>query len=252
VKSVSRFCLTNFGSGRSVGFVKPRVASQETAALTPVEVLVIIVLLFVLAVLILPGFARVKGHSESQCVNNLKQLGLAYHVWANDHNGKFPMQVSVTNGGTKELTAHGRNPWIVFQVMSNDIVDPKILLCPGDKDHLAASNWWTAFSAKNVSYFVGLDASTNRPKMLLCGDGNFAIGSVQVKSGLLELATNTAVAWTSARHDDSYKPNLWTPTRHIFLGNIGLADGSVMETTRSVLRQILVETRVATNRLAIP
>lgn len=232
--------------------MKPRMPNQRTAALTLVEVLVIIAVLFVLAASFLPRFARVKGHSESQCVNNLKELGLAYHVWANDHNGKFPMQVSVTNGGTKELTAHGKNPWVVFQVMSNYIVNPKILLCPGDKDHFAASNSWTGFSAKNVSYFVGLDAGTNRPKMFLCGDDNFAIGGVLMKSGLFELPTNAPVAWTSARHDDSYKPNLWTPTRHIFLGNIGFADGSVMETTATVLRQILVQTGVATNRLAIP
>jgi len=39
------------------------------------------------------------------CSNNLKQLGLAYQVWAGDNDGKFPMAVSVANGGALESTA---------------------------------------------------------------------------------------------------------------------------------------------------
>jgi len=51
------------------------------------------------------------------CLNNLKQIGLSYSAWAGDHNGKFPMDVSVTNGGVMELAATG-NVAAVFQVMS--------------------------------------------------------------------------------------------------------------------------------------
>ena len=218
--------------------MKPRIPNQRTAALTLVEVLVIIVVLFVLAVLLLPEFARVKGHAQSQCMNNLKQVGLAYHVWANDHGGKFPMQLSATNGGAMEQTANGKNPCLVFQVMSNDIVDPKLLWCPADKGLVAATNWTTGISAKNVSCFVGLDAATNHPKMFLSGDDNFAVRGVPVKSGLLEFSTNAAIAWTAKRHVDA--------------GNIGFADGSVAQTIQSLLRQLPVQTGVATNRLAIP
>jgi len=64
---------------------------------------VVIAVLFVLAALFLPSLARTKNGRLPQCLNHLRQIGLANIVWASDHNGKFPMQVSVTNWGAKEL-----------------------------------------------------------------------------------------------------------------------------------------------------
>jgi hypothetical protein len=83
-----------------------------------------------------------------------------------------------------------------------------------------------------------LDADTNRSKTFLCGDDNFAIGGVPVKSGLLEFSTNAPITWTAARHK--------------FAGNIGLADGSAWQVNDQLLVQKLIETGVATNRLALP
>ena len=231
--------------------MKPRVSNQKTAALTLVEVFVVIVVLFILAAIILPGFAPVKGHARVLCVTNLKQIGLAYYVWAYDHNGKFPMQVSVADGGTMELN-NGRNAWLNFLVLSNELSTPKILWCPADKDRVAATDFTAGFSAKNISYFVGLDAGTNHPQMFLSGDDNLAVGNIPVKTGLLEFSTNALIAWTSGRHDDSRKAPLWTYAPHNFFGNIGRADGAVVQTTSSSLQQMLQQTGVATNRLAIP
>jgi prepilin-type processing-associated H-X9-DG protein len=219
--------------------MKPRVSHQKTAALTLVEVLVVIAVLFILAVLLMPSLApRPRHWWRPQCVNNLKQVGLSYFVWAGDHNGKFPMQVSMTNGGTMELTADGKNPWLNFLAMSNELSTPINLWCPADKDDVLATNWTSGFSAKNVSYFVGLDADKAHPQMFLSGDDNFAIGGVPVKPGLLEFSTNAPIAWTAERH--------------VKTGNIGFADGSVMYTSPSGLLRMLVQTGVATNRLAIP
>jgi len=41
------------------------------------------------------------------CVNNLRQIGIAYRLWEGDNNGKYPMAVSVTNGGAMELVVTG-------------------------------------------------------------------------------------------------------------------------------------------------
>lgn len=246
------FVWTNFWGGSRVGNMKPRVSNHKSAALTLVEVLVVIFILFVLAALLLPTLAPIKDRRRGQCVMNLKQIGLAYFVWAGDHNGKFPMQVSVTDGGTMELTTNGKNPWLNFLVMSNELNTPWILICPVDRDRAIATNFPAGFSAKNISYFVGLDAGTNHPQMFLSGDDNFAIGGNPVKSGLLELSTDEPIAWTSKRHDSPYQPHLWTPTRHNYGGNIGFADGSVMQTSNSGLTNWLQKTGAVTNRLGIP
>lgn len=218
--------------------MNPRVSHQKTVAITLVEVLVVIVVLFVLFSILLPSTNHPKSTARrSQCLQNLKQIGLAYYVWADDHNGKFPMQVSVTNGGTMDLN-NGRNAWLNFLVMSNYLNTPKLLVCPQDKEHQPPANEFSWQLAGYVSYFVGLDAATNHPHMFLSGDDNFAIGGVPVKPGLLEFSTNAPITWTAERHNR--------------LGNIVLDDGSVADTTSSFLQQLLVQTGVATNRLAIP
>ena len=74
--------------------------------------------------------------------------------------------------------------------------------------------------------------------MMLSGDGNFEIGGVPVKSGLLEISSNTPIAWSAARHK--------------FAGNILVADGSVQQCSNSGLTNLLRQTGLATNRLAIP
>jgi prepilin-type processing-associated H-X9-DG protein len=207
--------------------------------MTLTEVLVVVFIVTILLAVILPALPRrYDWRKYESCVNNLKQIGLAYRIWEGDNNDKYPNTVSVTNGGAMELAMTG-NVAAVFLVMSNELGTPKVVLCPRDLEKDYAANFSDGFSAKNVSYFVNLDATNDdNPRLFLSGDGNFAIGGVPVKSGLLELSTNSPISWTAARHK--------------FAGNIGLVDGSVESTSSSSLRQILVQTGAATNRLAIP
>ena len=217
--------------------MKPRFTNQPTAALTLVEVTIVIAVLVIAVALILPALAMAKRKtSHISCANDLKQVGIAFRLWEGDNNGKYPMQVSVTNGGAMELIATG-NVAAGFQAMSNEVNTPKILLCPEDTRRVLATNWST-LSNSNISYFIGLDAAETKPQMFLSGDENFAIGGVPVKSGVLQLLANTPIAWTKARHK--------------LHGNISFADGSVQQLTTDGLRQALQQTGVATNRLAIP
>ena len=146
------------------------------------------------------NLAATKRRTQSiNCVNNLKQIGIAFRLWEGDNNDKYPMAVSVTNGGAMELVATG-NVAACFQVMSNELNTPKILLCPEDTRRVWATNFST-LNNSNISYFVGLDVTNDTNlKMLLSGDDNFAIGGVPVKSGVLQLLANTPIAWTKGRH----------------------------------------------------
>jgi prepilin-type N-terminal cleavage/methylation domain-containing protein len=220
--------------------MKPRISNQRNHALTLIEVLVVIVVILILAAILFPGRTPQTKARRINCVNNLKEIGLAYHIWAGDHEDKFPMQVSITDtngGGTIELISTG-NVLATFQIMSNELSTPTLLYCTADKDHARATDFTTNFSAKNISYFVGVDADQSHPQMILSGDDNFEISGVPVKSGLLELSTNAPISWTSARHH--------------FVGNIGIADGSVQQVTQNGLRQAFQQTSLVTNRLAIP
>jgi prepilin-type N-terminal cleavage/methylation domain-containing protein/prepilin-type processing-associated H-X9-DG protein len=221
--------------------MKPRFSNQRNNAMTLIEVLVVIVVLAVLVAVFLPERGnRIRHAPRIMCVNNLKQIGLSYRIWAGDNNDKFPMQVSISDtngGGTIELAATG-NVVATFQIMSNELSTPRLLICPADTDRIAATNFTTDFNNSKISYFIGLDANTNSPQALLSGDDNFEIGGLPIKSGLLEISKNTSIAWTAARHK--------------FAGNILLADGSVQMLNNSILTNWTHQTGLATNRLAIP
>jgi prepilin-type N-terminal cleavage/methylation domain-containing protein/prepilin-type processing-associated H-X9-DG protein len=226
--------------------MKPRCSNQRNRALTLTEVLVSVAVVCVLTGVGYLALHRPKPvhrvvhqnqSSEIQCVNNLKQIGLAFRIWEGDNGDKLPMRVPVKKGGAMEAAARG-NVAPIFQVMSNELSTPRILVCPADADRSAAKNFHAGFDNNAVSYFAGVDARDDYPAMFLSGDDNFAISGRPVKSGLLLLATNAPVSWTAARH--------------VNRGNIGLADGSVMTTGSASLRQLLVQTGVATNRLALP
>jgi competence protein ComGC len=217
--------------------MKPRSSDQINRALTLVEVLVVIAILILVAALLLPALAAAKRkHSRINCVNNLKEIGLAYRVWEGDNGDKYPMFVSVTNGGAMELITTG-NVVVCFQVMSNELSTPRILHCEEDTEHIEAYSF-AKLASSNISYFINIDATETYPQMLLSGDDNFEIGGVPVKSGLLELSTNTPISWTAKRHK--------------FHGNLAIADGSVQQVTQNGLRQWIQLSSIATNQLAIP
>ena len=229
--------------------------NRKSQALTLVEILVVIAALAVLVVLLLlPALASAhRRAARFNCSNNLEIVGSSFGIWEEDNHNEFPMSVSVTNGGGMELIATG-NVAGFFLVMSNELSTPKILVCPADTNVVYATNQFGSpyppdFSNKNISYFVGIDADTNNPQRLLCGDDNFESHGITVPSGVFQLSTNSPIAWTD-RHDDT--PHIYFPRRHNFLGNIVYADGSVTEVSSLGLQQSLVQSGIATNRLAIP
>jgi hypothetical protein len=219
--------------------MKPRLAQKRNAAMTLFEVAVVIAILMVLAAVLSSGLVPVRRKAfHLGCVNNLKQIGLAYRIWEGDNGDIYPMGVSVANDGSMEMVATG-NVVQTFQVMSNELSTPKILFCPKDSSRLYATNFGAGLASSNISYFVGVDVTNSmNPQMILSGDRNLQTGGVPVKPGLRQFGTNDPVSWSASQHAN--------------VGNIGLADGSVQEISSSTLRRTFQATGLATNRFAIP
>jgi hypothetical protein len=127
------------------------------------------------------------------CFNNLQQIGLAFRTWAIDNNGQFPFNVSTNAGGTMEYCARGAdgfdsNAALHFQVMSNELSTPRILVCPKDQSRRPATRF-PSLQASNVTYRVrsgtNLNESNPTAVLVVCPfDGNTVLcdGSVTAAS----------------------------------------------------------------------
>jgi prepilin-type processing-associated H-X9-DG protein len=210
--------------------------------MTLIEVLVVIFVIVVLAAMFLPALAAAKRkHSRIDCVNNLKEIGLAFRVWEGDNGDKYPMQFAVTNSDTMKLISSG-NSYVLWQTMSNELSTPKVLHCPEDAERpVATNNFSIGLSDANISYFFNLDGDEAYPQMILTGDDNLAVNGVRVPPGILNLSTNSSVTWTKERHNGA--------------GNIGIADGSVQQATSEGFTVALAnsaDTNQPAIRLVIP
>lgn len=96
--------------------------AKTNCAMTLLEVLVVLlVVVFLVTVFVLPTLNPGPQRAPRiQCVNNLKQIGLATRVWEGDNNDRYPPQVPGTNGGSMDFMT-GPNVWRTFQVMSNEL-----------------------------------------------------------------------------------------------------------------------------------
>ncbi len=169
-----------------------------------------IAVIALLAALLLPWLTGAHDRARRiQCVNKLKQSGLAFRIWADDNGNHYPMADPMALGGTKEFNT-GADTFRHFQDMSNELSTPKILVCPADT-RTAALNFFR-LKNENLGYFVGLDANELNPQRFLYGDRNIT-GAGAPANGILKLIPGGVVTWTTAMHNHQ--------------GNLGLADGSV-------------------------
>src|SRR5437588_11372758 len=169
-------------------------------AFTLLELLCVVGIIAILAAILLPALSQGGARAKRiQCVNNLRQIGLAFHTFAHDHNGQFPMAVPASAGGSLEFIQNGYKingefyfAFRHFQVVASELVTPKVVVCPTDT-RLPATTF-ALLKNENLSYFVGATADMSAPNSILSGDRNDT-NDYPAPAAIVQLGPNYSLRW---------------------------------------------------------
>jgi len=180
------------------------------------ELLIVVAIISLLAALLLPAIQKSAAKArQAGCLSNLRQIGLAMAAFAHEYRDRYPMQTPKEEGGSRgsdpaPLTGFTNFSFSAdhFRPLSNDLVNPRVLLCPADRRAKAGTSF-SSLRRESISFWTNEKALPGQSETVLAGDWN---------------VTNSMTASAVATNVTSLQ---FTREVHGSRGNVLHADGHV-------------------------
>ena len=167
---------------------------RSVSGFNVIDLLVLIGVVGLLIAVAVPMLLEVRAKTRQvDCLDNLRTVRAGMDYWSSPV-WDYPMALSTNEKGTLEV-AH--DVWRTFQVVSNELKIPRVLMCPADSRTPAVS--WSSLANSNISYFLGLDATVATPKMMLAGERHLGTGK-RLYNRVLKVNPGDVLRWTTTPH----------------------------------------------------
>ncbi|MCI0747330.1 MAG: prepilin-type N-terminal cleavage/methylation domain-containing protein [Verrucomicrobia subdivision 3 bacterium] len=183
---------------------------ESRAAFTLIELLVVMAVIAILASLLMPAIASAKKRARNtQCLSNLKQIGVATQLYLQDSEGVLQLDALIP----------GSNTWATILATNVGLGASDVFVCP-DYKPFRFKNWITVYGIR-----------VDPPPQSASGPGRvfFRVDSAGDPSEYLLVGDTTSQAQGGYTAYNYYKFNVSSALRLIHARHFGRANGLFLD-----------------------